>query len=224
MKKIHKYIDRQVREAFDELVNTASCSHLLGEIAKHPLSRQEETIEGFYRTILRAKLKGKVNILLAQRRETYGYEHDIVGKRESRAFVVVEIKTPFTDPGGIRFKTQRPEGLPKDIESIKKALDHEVCCAYELVVMFESYAVNKKGKTIQASKAELFSKYGIRWPTEWGYRPTEGEQEVNDAIKSLAKSNGLKVKRKGWRRVELPRPHPKVRAFIDCALYKVQLK
>ena len=228
MKKTAKYIENQVKEAFDELVSIAKCSRLLGEIAKHPKSRHEETVEGFFRTILRAKLKGKVKILLSQRTESYGPMHDIVGldqKHNLRNVVVVEIKTPFTNRNGIPHKTEEAHGLPKDLEALATARNNGVRLTYELVVMFECYAVNKKGKYIRTSKRDLWEKYGIKYPTELGYVHCEGEEKVHDAMKRLSKDNGLKGKRiKGWKRVQLPSPHSNIHAFLDCALYKVLLK
>ena len=225
MKKVTKYTDRQVREAFDELVSMASCSHLLGEIAKHPKRRREETIEGFFRTILRAKLKGEVNVLLSQREEDYGPKHDIVGERNSRTAIAIEIKTPSTDRGGIPHKTEREHGLPKDMKALAAAKADGVPRTYELVALFGCYAVNKKGKRIQASNTELREKYGIEYPTERDYFHREGEGKVHDAIKRLSKDNGLEAKRiKGWKRVKLPSSHSNIYTFIDCALYKVQPK
>lgn len=227
MKKTAKHIENQVKEAFDELVNIAKCSHLLSEIAKYPSSRHEETVEGFFRTILRAKLKGEVKILLGQRQEdSYNCKHDIVGEHKERTALVVEIKTPFTNPGGIPHKTEEAHGLPKDLERLATARNNGVRLTYELVVMFECYAVSKKGKLIRVSDAKLWEvKYGIKYPTERGYVHREGEKKVHDAMKKLSKDNGLKVKRiKGWDRVELPSPSRNIRAFIDCALYKVRQK
>ena len=154
MKKMSKYIDKQVKGAFDELVNIATASHLLGEIAKNPKGSREEPIEGFFRTILRARLKGEAKILLSQRTESYGPEHDIVGLHQelnSRTAIVIEIKTPSTESCGIHSKIKRPNCLPKDIESLRKALDNRVRTAYELVVLFECYAVSKKGELIRTS-------------------------------------------------------------------------
>ena len=148
-----------------------------------------------------------------------------MGKYKSHTVMAIEVKAPFTDTGGIRHKTNNKRGLlAKDLDALTAAMVNGVPLTYELFAMFECYVVNKRGKLIKATKKELWENYGVKYPTEWGYHPTEGEQEVNDAIKSLAKSHGLKVKRKGWRRVELPQPHPKVSAFVDCALYKVQPK
>ena len=218
--------DKQVISAFNELVSVSSRHSLLGEIARHPLGRQEATIEMLFRKILRSQLEPNPNIEIPpdKYKEHYGPIHDIVGKHDLQTIMVVEIKTPFTDPGGIAFKTKKPEGLPKDICSLGKALEHGVPAAYELVAMFECYGVDKKGKFIQASNDEFLTKYGIRWPTERGYDPGKGEQKVNQAMAGLARERNLKVKRKGWRRVELPRPVRKVRPYLDCALYKVQLK
>ena len=227
MKKIPKYIDKKVKEAFDELVNIAKCSHLLGEIAKHPKGRQEETIEGFFRTILRAKLKDKVKILLSQRKESYG-NPDIVGldrECDSRTAIVIEIKAPFTNRNGIPHKTEGEHGLPKDMKTLAEAKADGVPRTYELVALFGCYAVNKKGKRIQASNTELREKYGIEYPTERDYFHREGEGKVHDAIKRLSKDNGLEAKRiKGWKRVKLPSSHSNIYTFIDCALYKVQPK
>ena len=218
------YIDKQVISAFNRLVSVSSKHSLLGEIARHPHGRQEATIEMLFRKILRSQLDPNVEIPPDKYKELYGPIHDIVGKHNLQTIMVVEIKTPFTDPGGIAFKTKKPEGLPKDIRSLGKALEHGVPAAYELVTMFECYGVDKKGKFIQASNAELLTNYGIRWPTERAYDPSKGEQKVNEAMAGLARERNLRVKRKGWRRIELPRPVRKVRAFLDCALYKVQQK
>ena len=180
MTKISKYIDKQVKGAFDELVSIAKCSRLLGEIAKHPNRRHEETIEGFLRTILRAKLKDKIKILLSQRPESYGYEHDIVGldrEHNSRKALVIEIKAPFTNRNGIPHKTEGEHGLPKDMEALAAARDNGVPQTYELVAMFGCYAVNKKGKRIRASNVELREKYGIKYPTERGYVHREDEEK-----------------------------------------------
>jgi len=151
--------------------------------------------------------------------------HDIVGERNSRVAVVVEIKAPFTDSGGISGKTEKAHGFPKDVDALGKAMGSGVPLAYELVVMFECYAVNRKGKRIKVPNVKSWEEYGIKWPTEQGYDPKEGENEVSTALKRLAKGRSLKAKRiKGWDRIELPRPKPNIRAFLDCALYKVQLK
>lgn len=224
------YIDKQVRRSFNQFLKRASHLDVLGDIAKHPYGRQEATIERIFRENLTQRLEPDIEILLDQYKEAYGPKHDIVGKYRARTAVVVEVKTPFTNSGGIPHKTKRPLGLPKDMNSLKQALRNGVPLAYELVVMFECYALDKKGNimvladSINRNERALKDEYGIRWPTKLGYDPHEGEQEVNEALKNLARKHNLRLRRKGWRSVELPPPNPNILSFIDCALYKVQLK
>ena len=161
------------------------------------------------------------------------YRHDIIVRRDSRIVAVVEVKTPFSDPPGIRGKTRKPDHLPKDMLALKAALNKGAYATYEFITPIGCYPVDSDGNMVVLHNAiiknaeAIRKRYGIRWPTRPDYEtnPKHGKPEVDLAMRELADERGLKVKRiKGWQKVILPNPKPNIHAFLDCALYKVQLK
>ena len=226
-------IDNRVIGAFDELVSEASDSRLLGEIAMQPRRRHEKTIEDLFRSALRSLFDNLLTIPSNQTKESYGYKHDIVASQGAETIVVVEIKAPFTDPPGIRGKTRKPEHLPKDMDALRAALEFGALTAYALITPIGCYPVDSNGAMIILHNAigknakAIKAQYGIQWPTrhDYGTNAANGKPEVDRAIKELTYEQGLRVKRiKGWQKVVLPNPKPNIRAFLDCALYKVELK
>ena len=225
-------IDDQVMSAFDELVRKASSSHLLGEIAMQPNGRHETTVSSMFRDALDTKLSGEMNVL--SEKPILGYRPDITVKINTEIVSVIEIKTPFTNHDGIKNKTRRnSDYLPKDMNVLKVALVNGVAAVYELVTPIGCYPVDVNGNmivhhnAIKKNEDSIKVEYDIHWPTRPDYEsnPKHGKPEVDLAMRELADDRGLKMKRiKGWRRIELPNPKPNFRAFLDCALYKVQLK
>lgn len=222
-------IDGRVSEAFEDLVNWAKASSLLGEIAMRPNGRHEYTIANEFCGLLR---KRKWNDAILRREYSQGNRrHDIVAKRNSRMDMVIEVKTPFTNHDGIRSKTRKNEHLPKDMDSLKTALDSGAANAYALITPIGCYPVDaREGMIVRdfgsltKNEEAIKREFGIQWPTRRDYETT-GKEEVENAMTVLAAERSLKVKRiKGWTKVKLPSPRPGICAFIDCALYKVRKK
>ena len=231
-----KDLDKTVVVAFGELVSKASRSKLLGKIAFQPDGRHEKTISDWFASFLSKQISDDARVLREESEryaEGNAYRHDIVVKLDSRVVAVVEIKTPFTDPPGIRGKTRKPEHLPKDMRALKAALNGGAYATYELITPIGCYPVDSDGNMVVlhnaiSKNAEALKKhYGIQWPTRRDYEtnPEHGKPEVDRAMKELAGELSLVARRiKGWQKIVLPQPKPNIRAFIDCALYKVQLK
>ena len=225
-------VDYLVIGAFDELVSKASKSRVLGEIARQPRRQHEKTVSSMFRSVLDTQLSGEMNVLSEE--PMLGYQPDIMVKLNTEIVMVVEIKTPFTNYDGIRNKTRRnSDYLPKDVDVLKVALVNGVAAVYELVTPIGCYPVDVNGNmvvhhnAIKKNEDSIKAEYDIQWPTRPDYEtnPKVGKQEVDLAMRELADERGLKVKRiKGWQKVILPNPKPNIHAFLDCALYKVQLK
>ncbi len=226
-------IDDQVVNAFDELVRKAASSHLLGEIAMQPNGRHERTIADHFCSALNLHpLEGT----MAFREESLGgnrFKYDILVRGATGPLIAVEVKTPFTNHDGIRHKTRRPQGLPKDMDSLMAAMVEGAAAGYTLITPIGCYPINSSGNVVILHRAigrnekAIKEEYGIQWPTRHDYETsdTNGRQEVDRAMKELARERRLDVTQiKGWTNVELPSPKPDIRAFLDCALYKVQLK
>ncbi len=225
-------VDRQVCVAFDNLVQWAGNSVLLGEIAAQPNGRHERTVSDRFRNCLDGQ--GLGDMLPEETRNYTGqtYRHDIVAMQGSEVVAVVEVKTPFTNHDGIRNKTGKPEHLPKDMDALKAALCGGATTAYALVTPIGCYPVDSNGgmivlnpNSIRNNEKEVKTKYMIQWPTRPDYENStkHGKCEVDRAIADLATERNLSVRRiKGWNHVELPNPHDGVNVFIDCALYKVR--
>ena len=212
-------LDKQIGTAFDIFIESALTSDDTENLCDVAVNggEHEAVIERIFRRTLSSQFGA--DAVPPKYRENYGKEHDVVVMRKTQKSVVVEIKSIFTDPGGISGKTGKGKGLEKDMQSLKLALDSGVLITYELVVLFECFAVSEEGESTNNPES------GIKWPRKQRYAPGEGEQKVNDALKRLTREQSLKSKRiKGWTRVQLPNPKPNVRAFLDCAVYKVRLK
>ena len=227
-------LDNRVISAFDELVNKASRSSLLGEIAMQPNKRHESVVEDLFRGALQSNFSKHITIPPDQKRERYGKQHDIIMMNGSEAIAKIEIKVPFTNKDGIRHKTRRKSiYLPKDMDSLKAALEDGVIAAYELVTPIGCFPVDSDGEMIVLEKSigknenTVKAQYGIKWPTRHDYETNvgNGKQEVDIAMEELAIERGLEVTRlKDWQKVLLPSPQPNIHTFLDCALYKVKLK
>ncbi len=212
-------IDKLVASAFDNLVKKALTSETLSNVALNG-GEHEKEVEKLFHSVLSPQFGMdtvcRQKIAYYRKRRKF---HDVVVMHGTRKAVVVEIKSIFTDPGGVSGKLSKGKGMEKDMRSLRLALDNEKVRTYELAVLFECFPVNKGGEPINDPDSR------ITWQREWGYVPRKGEQKGNRELKRLAREQGLKAKRiKGWDRVELPSPHSNIRAFLDCALYKVQLR
>ena len=211
--------DKKVNHAFRGLLGHISTSEDVSNVALNG-GEHEREIENIFHGVLTSEFRGAS--VIRQDRTYYNKKlkyHDIVVTFGSDNVLVVEIKSIFTDPGGISSKTGKNKGFEKDFQSLRQALVGGFNSAYELVVLFECFEVNKEGEPTYNPNSE------IGWQRMQSYVPTEGEQKVNDALKRIAQEQSLKVRRvSGWQRVNLPNPSPNIRAFIDCALYKVQLE
>ena len=228
-----KDIDNHVVGAFDELVRKAASSHLLGEIAMQPNGRHERAIvDQFCHALNVQPIEGA----MAFREESLGgnrFKYDILVRGASGPVVAVEVKTPFTNHDGIRHKTRRPQGLPKDMDSLLAAVDYGAFAGYALITPIGCYPIDSDGTMVKLHQAigrnekAVKEAYGIQWPTRHDYETSanNGRQEVDRAMRDLARERKLLVTQlKGWTSVELPSPKPDIRAFLDCALYKVQPK
>ena len=227
-------MDKQVRVAFDNLVQWAGNSPLLGEIAAQPNGRHERTVSDRFREFLEGQLINNVRVVSEEARfytRHQKYIHDILVLQHSATVAVVEVKTPFTNNDGIRNKTLKPEHLPKDMDALKAALQGGVDVAYSLITPIGCYPVDSQGEmiilnanSIMGNEKEVKAKHKIQWPTRPDYETSNqhGKQEVDRAMTDLAGERSLIVRRiKGWNSVDLPNPHPRVHAFMDFALYRV---
>ena len=213
-------LDRKVQAAFDRFAGEISCSKLLGKIAKNPDGRQETVIANFFRDALDKEFQAKLKVWLEYPHHRYTYDIAILWPKQKQELIaVVEVKTPFTDSGGISSKTN---GTRKDMKALKVALDTEVIAAYELVTPIGAYPVRSNGDIIDMSKKAVQHKYGIQWPMSDTY-PVSGKRDVDKAMKSLSAERDLSVTQiRGWKHIDLPRPQARVHSFIDCALYKLE--
>ena len=223
-------IDRQVSEAFEDLISWAKSSSLMGKIAMQPRGRHERTIADEFCRLLQRQEWGEATFSREHGDGTRRY--DIVAIGKSGIEIVIEVKTPFTNHDGIRNKTRKCEHLPKDMESLKAALDGGASIAYSLITPVGCYPVDDRGRmvirdtsSIRKNEDAIKSEFRIQWPTRRDYDTSSkhGRQEVERAMLELARDRDLKARPiKDWVKVELPSPHPSIRAFIDCTLYKVQ--
>ena len=119
------------------------------------------------------------------------------------------------------------------MRALKAALTDGAPANYALISPIGCYPMDSDGNMIVLYNAvgknaeAIRKKYGIRWPTRRDYEtsPEHGKKEVDRAMKELADELELKVAQlKCWTKVELPSPKPDIRAFLDCALYRVRLK
>lgn len=216
--KLTRY-DEQINQAFDSLVERLSTSEVICDVALNG-GEHEKKIEEALHCVLTSQ--SDEDSVLRQYPAYYNDKrkfHDIVVTHGTKKAIVIEIKSIFTDPGGISSKTGKNKGFEKDFQSLRLALVDGFNTAYELVVLFECFEVSKEGEPTYNPNSE------IKWQRMQGYVPAEGEKLVNDALKKIGREQRLRVMRiKDWERVKLPNPRPNIHAFIDCALYKVQLK
>ena len=221
-------IDRRVSEAFDGLVACARESHILGEIAMQPRGRHERTIEGeFLRLLSEREWPGAA---LQSQHQEGGYKRDIVAHQDSKMALAVEIKTPFTNHDGINNKTRKKEHLPKDMDSLKAALDAGAVRAYYLVTPIGCYPVDRQGEMIvldsgnvRKNEEAVNREFQIQWPTRQDYEST-GKPEVERAMQAVAGTRLIEARKvKDWVKVELPNPQTGINAFLDCALYRIRL-
>ena len=227
-------MDKQVRVAFDNLVQWAGNSPLLGKIAEQPKGRHERTVSDRFRESLEGQLINNVRVVSEEARYYDGHQkyiHDILVLKHSATVAVVEVKTPFTNNDGIRNKTLKPEHLPKDMDALKAALQDGVDVGYSLITPIGCYPVDSQGEmiilnanSINGNEKEVKAKHKIQWPTRPDYETSNqhGKKEVDRAMTDLAGERSLMVRRiKGWNSVDLPSPRPRVHAFMDFALYRV---
>ena len=221
-------LDAHLVKAFDGMVEWAEHSRLLGEIAMQPNGRHEKTIEDELCRLLREQILDTA--VLEQQRSQSGYRRDIVAIQNSTLLFAVEIKTPFTNHDGITNKTRKPEHLPKDLSSLRTALEDGAMSAYYLITPIGCYPVNSSGSmlvlepsSVTANEKAVKQKFGIRWPTRRDYEST-GITEVERAMKYCAEERSLEIERiMGWIKADLPNPQSSVRAFLDLALFRVQM-
>ena len=117
---------------------------------------------------------------------------------------------------------------------LKAALETEASSAYALITPIGCYPVDSNGnmivlnrRSLKKNEEAIKAKYKIQWPTRPDHETNSlhGKQEVDRAMKELAEERRLKVNRiKGWQKVVLPNPKSNIRAFLDCVLYRVELK
>ena len=150
-------IDTWVSQSFDAFIDCASGSKkttLLRDIAIDSQYRQENIIESMFLDSLKRDSFQDV-VVIRQYTKTYNDErkvHDIVGKYASEVVTVVEVKTPFTDSGGLRFHTGNNGTLTKDANALLAALGDGVISTYELITIFECYPVDSSGNVVILKK------------------------------------------------------------------------
>ena len=226
-------IDMWVGQSFDVFIDRSQSSKvntLLHEIAIEPAEGQEGTIENMFLDSLKYQPPQDV-VVEPQRTETYNDRiriHDIVGEYMSEVVMVVEVKSPFTDQNGIKFHTRKGRTLTKDANALLAALRNGVICTYELITLYECYPVDTRGNIvilkngIRSNQKAVKETYGIHWPTRKDYDYGKGEADVDCAMGKIADKLGLRAERvKGWKRVELTGARSDVRAYLDCALFKM---
>ena len=215
-------IDGRVGEAFDGLIQWANDSCCLGRIAQKPGGQHERNVtDAFYCQLLEHEW---ADVDLPVEHSQGSFRRDIVGLSNSVMIFAFEIKTPFTNPGGISDKTNKEDHLPKDLDSLKTALDAGAVRAYYLWTPIGCYPVDEYGRMIEGSNEYFKNQYGIKWPTSRNYEAT-GKKQVDDAMKAGAEKRSLKAtKIKGWKKVDLPRPRSGIYAFLDCALFRISKK
>ena len=227
-------IDMWVCQSFDELIDRCSDSkmnELLNDIAIKPNGRQEKTVENIFFDSLKCQAPQGVTVAQQSTRAySDGFRHhDILGEYMSEAIIVVEVKTPFTNHDGIRFHTGNDHTLTKDAHALLIALRDGVISAYELITLFECYPVDASGNVvilqnaIRSNEKAVKETYDIHWPTRKDYDYQKGETEVDSAMGRIADEVGLRAECiKGWERIELTGARRDVRAYLDCALFKVE--
>lgn len=222
-------IDGQISEAFDGLTEWAKDSRCLGRIAKTPGGQHERSVtNAFYCQLLKNEW---VDVDLQVEHSQGSFRRDIVGLSSSKMVFAVEVKTPFTNSDGIRNKTSKKEHLPKDLKSLKAALDAGAVRAYYLWTPIGCYPVDSRGQMIVLAPNSIIEnekavkqRFKIQWPTRPEYEST-GKPEVERAMKAGADEHGLRAtKIKGWTRVNLPSPQPGLYAFLDCTLFRLSKK
>lgn len=184
-------IDRLVCKAFEELVKWAEGSRTLGKIARQPNGQHEKTISKEFCRLLAGQEWSDVVIQGEERQGSF--IRDIVGKRNGNTLFAVEVKTPFTNPGGIGDKTDKPGHLPKDMDSLGTALDNEAVGAYYMWTPIGCYPVDSYGNKIEGSNEEFRKRFGIRWPTSPNYGPID-KQKVKKAITDNAFQRNLEAR------------------------------
>ena len=218
-------VDQAVGSAFNKFVCEESCLSLLGRIAYQPGRRQETAVSNLFRDALDETTPFALRVWREyphprpdQRDHTYDIGV-IWPKQIPETIAVVEVKTPFTNPGGI---TSRRRALSKDVGALKAALDAGVPAAYELVVLFGCYRVDKNGDPADVNEKDIEKESRIHWTTEGGYQE-EDRRKLESILVPPAKEQNLDIKRiNGWEYVALPSPQSNVRSFLDCALYRIR--
>ncbi|MCY3544207.1 MAG: hypothetical protein OXH22_09220 [Chloroflexi bacterium] len=173
------YSDRQISLVFDNFVERVLMSNSLHDVALHG-GAHEKAVEKIFHSVLSSQLSEDT---VVRQQSTY-YDgrrkiHDIVVTHKNQRIAVIEVKSIFTDPGGISSKTGKGKGLEKDMQSLKLALDIGIPNSYELVALFECFPVNKS-KPINVSDSR------IQWQRMQNYNPIEAEQKVNGALDRLS--------------------------------------
>ena len=117
----------------------------------------------------------------------------------------------------------------KDSKALWSALRNSVVRTYELITLYECYAVDSSGgvivleNAIKRNEDALKARYKIAWPTKRGYSHRQGESEIDRGMEKITGELGLQSKRiKGWERIELSDARRKTRAYLDCALFRIQ--
>ncbi|MBI4298832.1 MAG: chromate resistance protein [Chloroflexi bacterium] len=167
--------------------------------------RHERVIHDLFAELLRTHVPDSITVIT-----NYGRGVDITMSDGSRVVAAIEVKCPMTNSGGVRDKTRKPGHLPNDAAKLAGSLQTGAMAAYEFVVLIECFGVGLHGYPVPV--------HGIRWPTSSTYTPAWGEGEVEATMKRL------QMKRiQGWTRVALPKGRTDVAAFLDCALYKMNI-
>lgn len=227
-------VDKWVTQAFDSFINdvheTGNKTHL-HKVAIEPNGQQEIIIEEMFLGAIKSQVPYHIAVS-SQTVKNYGderYKHDIVACDEQDAVFVVEIKSPFTNHDGIRFHTGKNRSLTKDSNALSAALHNGAVGAYELITLYECYAVNSRGEVIVLESAmkrnedAIKAKYNIHWPTRKDYKFRQGEEDIDSAMERIADELEMRSERiTGWTRIEISSTNSKTRTFLDCALFRVK--
>ena len=148
---------------------------------------------------------------------------DIAVLSGSDVIGIIEIKAPMTNHDGIRHKTNRAQGLPRDVEKLRIARLNGIQ-AMEVFALFEVYGLTSDGepepafgRTIRAYERDINRDYGIKWPTRHDYSPQKGRQQVEDACIE----QGLNLIR-DWQRTKLSPSISNVAAYIDLGCFALE--
>ena len=192
------------------------------EVAVKALKQEARVQEGLHET-LTGCLGQSFRVLCEHEIPGVSGRVDIAVLEDDRLIGAVEIKAPMTNHDGIRHKTIRRQGLPKDVEKLRGAMSNGAA-AIEIFALFEVYGLASDGasepplgRSIQQYEKDIKNSFGIKWPTRHDYAPLHGRQKVESACES----HGLHLV-SPWLRVDLSTIGSNISACIDLAVFEMR--